>query len=191
MNKLSLRGIWHGYIRTLVNASTGKPNKCDYFIQICTPIISGVLLFLLWPTNSDSPKDSSFISAIGIVSTNIVTGVSIVSSLMCGVAVMLFQLRVQLSSQEIPVPTRDDVKLIDEVYFDVLWSVLVGFASVVIIIASDIIKVLSFCLWKAALSFAFCLVFNLVLVSCMILRRLGASYEIVANIWGNNRKQND
>lgn len=179
MGKMSLSGVWNGYRKTLVNYSTGKTSKRDLAIQIGVPLVTGAVAFALWPLGRQ---------AIESVVSNVVTGVSIVSSLMCGVAVMIFQLRVQLASQGDITPTRREVELIDETYSDVLWSVVVGFAAVILIVVSYALDAVSPVLWRGSLSLALCCVMNLVMVSCMSLKRLNASYEIVSKVWGRPKE---
>lgn len=179
MGKMSLLGIWRGYRKTLVNAEDGRTSKRDIAVQIATPMLIGALAFAFWPIGKGVVED---------IASNVVTGVSIISSLMCGVAVMIFQLRVQLAARKDGMPDRREVELIDETYSDVLWSVVVGFASVILIILSYAFEPVSQILWRATLSAALCFVVNLVMVSCMSLKRLNASYEIVSKVWGRARR---
>lgn len=178
MGKMSLSGIWRGYLVTLVNYSTGRTSMVDIILQIVIPAIAGVILFVSWPDNTN---------VVNSVASNVVTGVSIVSSLMCGVSVMLFQLRVQISSHDGTEATREECRLVDETFSDVLWSVVVGFAAVILIIVGGVFDGQVPMLHKMMLSLAFCLVLNLVAVTCMSLKRINAAYEIVSRVWGGRQ----
>lgn len=178
MGKMSLSGIWRGYLGTLVNYSTGRMSMADIALQVVIPALSGVALFLFWPDDAN---------AVNGVASNVVTGVSIISSLMCGVSVMLFQLRVQISSHDGAEATRRECRLIDETFSDVLWSVVVGFAAVILIIVGGVFDGRVPFAHKAMLSAALCLVLNLVAVTCMSLKRINAAYEIVSRVWGGRK----
>lgn len=179
MEKMDLSRVWFAYLHTLRNASTGKVSKQDIVFQLGLPVIIIVLLFLVWPFSDIS---------IGNIASNVLTGVSIISSLMCGVAIMLFQLRVQISSKELPCSTSEETELIDETYNDVLWSVVVGFASAILIVVSYAIFDFSRLLWRICLSCSLGLIANLIMVSCMSIKRLSAAYEIVSKSWGSKTK---
>lgn len=178
MDKTSLKEIRDGYLSTL-REIPGRPDsplrKHDLMVQIIAPAGFAVLFGLAWPLGANE---------LAGLCSNIVTGVSIVSSLMCGVAVMLFQLRIQLALPEDIDASEDEVELIDETFSDVLWSVVAGFAAVVILIAGDILAALAPALHRACVSLALGLVVHLAIVTCMGLKRLNTSYMIVARVWG-------
>ena len=178
MGKMGLSGIWRGYLGTLVNYSTGRASVADIVLQIAVPALAGVALFVCWPGDAET---------VSGVTSNVVTGVSIVSSLMCGVSVMLFQLRVQVSSHDGAEATGRECRLIDETFSDVLWSVVAGFAAVILIIVGGVLDGWAPLAHKAMLSAALCLVLNLVAVTCMSLKRINAAYEIVSRVWGGRR----
>lgn len=178
MGKTSLKEIREGYLNTL-REIPGRPdspfNRHDLLVQVILPATIAVLFGVSWPLEA---------SDLAVVCGNIVTGVSIVSSLMCGVAVMLFQLRIQLVLPEDIDASEGEIELIDETFSDVLWSVVAGFAAVVMLIVGDILAALAPVLYRICVSVALGLVAHLAIVTCMGLKRLNASYAIVAKVWG-------
>jgi hypothetical protein len=192
MGKMSLKDVRKGYWKTLRNASSGRPCVSDIVFQIVAPLLVFAVVFSVdWPLT---------VSDLGKVTSDVVTGVSIVSSLMCGVATMIFQLRVQISqststanvdegpSEGDKALSKNEIVLVDEMFHDVLWSVVVGFAAVIVIVLGDIIGPSSAFLGKLALSLALGLVIHLAMVTCMSIKRMNAAYEIVAKVWGARRR---
>lgn len=182
MGKTSLKEIRDGYLNTLreIPGKSDSPlRKHDLMVQIIIPIGIAVLFGLVWPLGA---------SELAGLCGNIVTGVSIVSSLMCGVAVMLFQLRIQLALPEDIDASEGEVELIDETFSDVMWSVVAGFAAVVTLVIGDILVALAPVLYRVCISLALGLVVHLAIVTCMGLKRLNASYAIVAKVWGRRSR---
>ena len=177
MGKMSLRRIAAGYLSTLVDARTEKKCLSDIVIQICIPIVSGAVFFAFWPASKDSMEG---------LADGFVTGVSIVSALLCGVAVMVFQLRIQIASQTDPRPTGDESILIDEMFNAVLWAVVVGFGAVLLLILRNAFQAESTA-WKVLISISLSLLMNFVMVSCLCLKRLSAAYAIVSKCWTPRR----
>ena len=181
MGKTSLRTIRDEYLKTLRTdpRNQGSPfNKHDLLMHVFLPIFVSLLYGVAWPLSGE---------ALDGMCGNIVTGVSIVSSLMCGVAVMIFQLRVQIAAPGEVDATPDEIELIDETFSDVLWSVVVGFAAVLLLIIGDIAAAALPMLRRAFVSVAIGLVTNLAIVTCMSLKRMNASYLTVAKVWGKGR----
>lgn len=178
MSKTGLGDIRKGYLRTLRRdpRKHGSPfNKHDLLLHVFLPIGLALLYGVTWPLNGES---------LDGMCSNVVTGVSIVSSLMCGVAVMIFQLRVQIASPGEVDASSEEIELIDETFSDVLWSVVVGFAAVLLLIVGDVAEVILPALHRVLVSVAVGLVANLVVVTCMSLKRMNASYLTVAKAWG-------
>ena len=173
MGKMSLRRVAQEYLSTLVDGRTEKVSATDVTVQIVVPVIFGTVFFITWPI-----PNNAVLNLVG----GFETGVSIVSALLCGVSVMVFQLRLQLASQMDPQPTRREAKLIDEMFYDVLWAVVVGFGSVLLLILSSAAPE-GHISWKAIISVALALLLNFIMVTCMCLKRLNAAYEIVSKCW--------
>lgn len=173
MGKMSLSRIVQGYLSTLVDARTEKISPSDIVVQIVIPLICGVSFFYIWPLADE---------AAAKLADGFVTVVSIVSALLCGVSVMVFQLRLQLASQTNPRPTRRESKLIDEMFYDVLWAVVVGFGFVFASVLRGALPE-GLAAWRAILSLALALLLNFIMVTCMCLKRLSSAYEIVSKCW--------
>lgn len=173
MGKMNLCRIARGYLSTLVDARTEKVSLKDVAIQIILPMICGTAFFIARPLGNDAISD---------LSDGLVTVVSIVSALLCGVSVMVFQLRLQLASQTDPRPTRRESKLIDEMFYDVLWAVVVGFGFVLVLVLRDAVPE-GLVVWRAIISSALAMLLNFIMVTCMCLKRLSSAYDIVSKCW--------
>ncbi|WP_419044880.1 hypothetical protein [Enorma massiliensis] len=177
MGKMNLWLVARGYLSTLVDARTEKISPIDMTVQVAAPVVCGVVFYFVWPLSNEAVEN---------LAEGFVSGVSIVSALLCGVAVMVFQLRLQLASQTKPQPTLRESKLIDEMFYDVLWAVVVGFGSVLLLVLRDAAP-FGLEAWKAIVSVAGALLLNFIMVTCMCLKRLGAAYEIVSKYWAPKR----
>lgn len=180
MNKISLRPVAMRYLETLVDDSTGRTMLTDVIVQIIMPVAFGVAFYLLWPDdNSKWPLGEKSISEL---SSGILTVVSIVSALLCGVAIMIFQLRLQLASQTNPVPEERETRLIDQMFNQVLWDVVAGFATTLFLACSNAFTSGS-TLWKISLSASLITIINFVLVTCMCIKRFSSAYDIISKQW--------
>lgn len=171
MEKVSLGEIWSSYFKTLKNYGTGNVCVGDVVLQIILPILVSLLMLALLLSGEVCSE------AIEKNLSNIVTGVSVVSSLLCAVAVMLFQLRVQIDSGiNGVVPIGKEVELVDELFHDVMWAIVMGFSIVLMLIISqtDIGDFISLKPILEALAVGCGM--NFVLVICMSIKRLSASY---------------
>lgn len=92
MGKISFWQLLIKYIATLRNYQTNKISHGDIFVQLIAPALLSVALFFNWPDSCINLED---------LISNLISCISIISGLMCGVAVLLFQLRLQMSSQKI------------------------------------------------------------------------------------------
>lgn len=101
MGKMNLTNVYLKYFATLVDARTEKICYSDVGIQVVAPLVGGAAFFACWPLDPQ---------AVDSLSTDVITAVSIISALLCGVAVMIFQLRLQLTSSDGPIPTSDESK---------------------------------------------------------------------------------
>lgn len=161
------------YFSTLVSQRTGKYKSTAIAFQIVLPMIVGGIAFAL------KVQISSVDSTIG--------GVAVVAALLCAVATMLFQIRIDLrikvknSSDAFVVD--NDLKLVDELFAALLWGIMFGFiitaTAMVIqwagILGSD--NLLIICLCSSTL---IACIIHFALVIGLILKRLSAVYQIVA-----------
>ena len=99
MGKINLLGVAKEYLNTLRSYRTNKLMPSDFAVQIGLPVLAALAFAIIWPL--DEEKLSS-------ITGNVISGVSIVSALLCGVAVMVFQLRMQMSSQSRPPRRRSN-----------------------------------------------------------------------------------
>ncbi len=167
MGKISLFGIARAYLNTLRSYKTKKIMLSDLLVQIVLPAVAAAAFAILWPL--DEEKLSS-------VSANVISGVSIVSALLCGVAVMVFQLRMQMSAQGGRPPREKVRRLVDETFYDILWAVVVGFAAVFLTIAMGVAEGVDV-LQRALGGLAVFSLGNFVLVTCMCVKRLCSTYR--------------
>ena len=167
MGKTSLLGVARAYLNTLRSYRTKRVMPSDIIVQIGLPAAAAVSFAVLWPLGEDE---------LSSVSSNVISGVSIVSALLCGVAVMVFQLRMQMSGQG-EFSSRKKVKLlVDETFYDILWAVVAGFVSVFLTIATGVaegVEVLQRVLAGLAVFF----LGNFVMVTCMCVKRLSSTYK--------------
>lgn len=177
MGKVSLFSVAKEYLGTLTSYRTKKPMIGDILVQLVLPG-----LFAAWLTVG-KPVEASVIAAIA---DKAVVGVSIISALLCGVAVMMFQLRVQMSTSEDFRPTERESALVDHTFHDLLWAVVAGFASVILSIVSSAFGIDS--VWRAAVYGLMAFFFvNFVLVTCMCIKRISKTYVTVSSRWGNRQ----
>jgi hypothetical protein len=178
MNKISLVEIWSSYLNTLVDFNTGRKKGADVALQIVLPSLVSISLVVcsalgLFPEG-----------LIGTSRSEIVTGIAIVSSLLCAVAVMVFQLRVQIDAGIKGVSIMDrEVGLVDELFHDVMWAIVAGFTVVLLLVVSNLGIVGESPLRPFIESVAMGGAINFVLVICMSLKRLSASYRVVSVEW--------
>ena len=162
--KASVSSIAEDHFATLKN-DDDKYDLADVAVQIAMPVAAGAVVFL-------------FKCVIGDVGA-LVTGVSIVAALMGAMAVLIFQIRLS-----IPNDNRLDVydyELVDEVFSNILWAILVGFT-----LALGLVVYQTFCvmdLWLAGnvvTSLAVALGLHFVVVVAMCLKRLNLAYMRIA-----------
>ncbi len=161
------------YFSTLVSQRTGKCKVTTIALQIILPLIVGGIAFAL------KVQISSVDSTIG--------GIAVVAALLCAVATMLFQIRIDLrikvKNNSDAFVTENDLKLVDELFAALLWGIMFGFIITAVamiiqwtgILDSDNILIICLCtsvLIACIVHFAF--------VIGLILKRLSAVYQIVA-----------
>lgn len=173
MGMSSVAGIAKDYLNSLRSTRDKKLKPKIALVQICLPIGVGV---------------AAFAARFGVPnSSELITGVSIVAALMCGVATLLFQTRVDLrqrfESDGNAFLLEDDLELVDELFAQVMWAILSGFLIALLLVVKgafapvfgsvDVLARIGFGLvWCFALSF--------VLTVGIVLKRMRHVYEIVA-----------
>lgn len=172
MGMSSVSGIAKAYFSTLADQRTGGINPGAVITQFLVPAIIGVVWSLAGPS----------ISTPG----NAIVGISIVSALLCAMATVLFQIRIDLrirakEGRESFV-TELDLKLIDQLFFAVLWAILFGLLIVLAMVASEWFGIFQLVGLPTKLASGF-IVFSIghfVFVIGTILKRMNRVYEIAA-----------
>lgn len=181
MGKSSVIPIFKNYISTLHGRDDGVRFQ-DVAVQLALPAAAGVAVGILMPTGLRGPVAASLPVAI--------TAISIVSAFMCAMAVMVFQLRIQVAevfgegkalAKKVE---AGDLQLVDELFHDVMWSIVVGFASVFCMTASCFLVEAPEAAFRVAIGASVATLLNDVLVVGMCLKRMSASYAVVSKAWG-------
>lgn len=177
MDKVKLYRVFRAYIEGQKVGGRLRPR--DMAVQFGLPVIAGAascFLFLMIP--------ESVFEISGIVS-NAISAVSIMSGLMCALAVLVFQLRLQLSMDDKIKVDNCEYKLIDYLFNDSLWDVVVGLTcALVLVLSSGLINagpVIS-SLFAAISAF---LLAHFMLVTAMCVKRLSIAYEVMAKAWSS------
>lgn len=179
MDKVNLTRLFTKYLEGL--KSDGKIRFPDILVQFIIPICCSVLSFvLLWTEVIESKQLSTFVS-------NAIVAISIISGLMCALAVLIFQLRAQISTEK-SIEVRDaEYKLIDQLFNDVLWDVVVGFASaILLVISSGAIPSMSLVACLVMAVSVLC-VTHFFLVAAMCLKHLSIAHEVIAKAWSKRK----
>lgn len=178
MGKISIKGIFLNYYDTLHKNGKRETSKQDVVIHLVFPFaFSAFCTILLSKLNILESLRASFSDAI--------MALTIVSTLLCALAIMLFQLRMSLkdtfTEQGETKIVDQEILLIDEMFSDVLWAVVAGFISVIFMVLAgfDLPSYLVYLFVGCALVF----VSNFAIVTCMCLKRLSAAYTIVSKVW--------
>ena len=121
MGKAGIGRIFKDYCDTLRTGVYRNRNWRDFLTHFVVPAIVAIAVYL-------APQ--SVLDLIRSCFGNAITALSIVSALLCGLAVAVFQLRVQISSGSSGLMVRDaEIKLIDELFAAILWAVVAGFGA--------------------------------------------------------------
>lgn len=172
MGMSSVSGIAKAYFSTLVNQRTGGVNAGAVIAQFLMPAIVGAAWALVGPS----------ISTPG----NAIVGISIVSALLCAMATMLFQIRIDLRIRATEgtesFVTAQDLKLIDQLFSAVLWAILFGLFIVLAMVVSEWFGAFQLVGLPAKFIAGFVVFFigHFVFVIGTILKRMNRVYEIVA-----------
>lgn len=102
---------------------------------------------------------------------------------MCGVAVLLFQLRLQMCSQQDPKPLDRELALVDESFHISMWAVVDGLIIVGLLCAAPPINNVNELVSRFIFCVAISLLINFLLVTCMVLKRISAAYTSFSRGW--------
>ena len=138
-----------------ISADTNSISIIDILIQLVLPILIGVICALF-----------NLCLDLGIIASVVAT----ISALMCAVAIMLYQTRIQLSNETYFSESRQR-RLIDELFSDIAWIICVGFLLVMLIVFLGRFS------WITGL--VTCLLSHFFLVGLMCLKRINSAYEIL------------
>lgn len=161
------------YFSSLVSQRTGKPSYATIMFQCVFPVFVAFLLFV-------------FHAKISSVNS-IINGVAIVAALLCAVATMLFQIRIDLrikvKSNSDAFISNNDLELVDELFAALLWGIMFGFiitAIAMVIQWADVLNSDNTLLGYLSSSILIACVVHFASVIGLILKRLSAVYQIVA-----------
>lgn len=177
MGKISLRGLFVRYLRTLHSVDDDSLYIPDVLVHFISPL--GLLIWAI--IKSDSA------AAVRVYFANAMTVISVISGFMCGLAVMIFELRINLNQSNGELGENDqEIELIDELFSDVLWSVVVGFLSVgCMAISGETTDASMVNNLFTAFSLAFCC--NFIVVTLMCLKRIDVCYQVISRFWGRKK----
>lgn len=140
-------------------------NAGDMFEQIALPVLFG--LFTWW-------RGWSLGDATGAIA-----GISIVAALMCAMAVFIFQIRQQIHHDDRL--NDDDFVLVDEVFSNVMWAILVGlFLALYLVVCSAAGLLEDTATGHIMTAVAVAFGFHFVFVVGMCLKRLRRAYQRIA-----------
>lgn len=174
MGKINFWAILIKYIDTLRNYRTNKISPGDVTVQLVIPALLSVALFFKW---SDGWVNC------GDLITNLISCISIISGLMCGVAVLLFQLRLQMGSQKDPKPLDREFTLVDESFHISMWVVLDGLLVVGFLCIAPLTKNINEIFSRLLFCLAAFFLLNFLLVTLMALKRISAAYTTFSRGW--------
>ena len=168
MGKLSPYRIIKEHFKTLYLLKNGEKvtSKRDVAIQLFLPVFLVVVAYFFGFTMK---------SQLGLLS-----GMSILATLLGAVAVFVFQIRIQLRQNMDSLMTEDDIALIDELFFNILWIILMGFIQSSLLIISEAAGLVELDLiWRIVSAVSVALSVNVVLTLLMVLKRLARVYTRV------------
>lgn len=177
MGKISLRGLFVRYLKTLHSVDDDSLYKPDIFVHFVIPI--GFFIWAIIDTDNAATVRAYFANAM--------TAISVISGFMCGLAVMIFELRINLNQSNGELgESAQEIKLIDELFSDVLWSVVVGFLTVgCMAISGEIDDTAAVNNLFTAFSLALCC--NFIVVTLMCLKRIDVCYQVISRFWGRKK----
>lgn len=177
MGKISLRGLFVRYLRTLHSVDDDSLYIPDVFVHFVIPI--GLFIWAMIETDNAATVRAYFANAM--------TAISVISGFMCGLAVMIFELRINLNQSNGELgENAQEIKLIDELFSDVLWSVVVGFLTVgCMALSGDATDSSMVNNLFTAFSLALCC--NFIVVTLMCLKRIDVCYQVISRFWGRKK----
>jgi len=169
-NKFAILGIITDQADTLVDAHSHRPKKSDYAVLYGLPLaVGGVSLSLRW--------------TIGGIS-ELLSGMAIFTGLLFGLVVWVFQLRIQAANDPRVPGTSSLAVLLDELFKNVLYAVLVGILTVAVIICETSLQpeptlgsqnpAHANIWWSAGLLF---IISHFLLAFAMCLKRVRSAYQ--------------
>lgn len=177
MGKASIRPVFRAYVRTLRREFDGRPLFRDIVFQLIAPVLVGLVLLVRMP---------DVLADVMASSGGAVTAIGIISSFMYGVSAMVFQIRVDMVDRK-GLASDKESRLVDELFADVLWAVVSGFLSVVLMVfagSSPRPAVWQLVFGSAGVAF----MINFTIVSFMCVKRMGSLYSVVADLWSRRRE---
>ena len=102
---------------------------------------------------------------------------------MCGVAVLLFQLRLQMCSQQDPKPLDRELALVDESFHISMWAVFDGLIVVGFLCAAPLLNNVNELVSRFFFCLAISFLINFLQVTCMVLKRISAAYTSFSRGW--------
>ncbi|WP_195534739.1 hypothetical protein [Collinsella aerofaciens] len=174
MGKINFWAILIKYIDTLRDYRTNKISPGDVTVQLVIPALLSVALFFKWSDGWVICED---------LITNLISCISIISGLMCGVAVLLFQLRLQMGSQKDPKPLDREFTLVDESFHISMWVVLDGLLVVGFLCIAPLTKNINEFFSRLLFCLAAFFLLNFLLVTLMALKRISAAYTTFSRGW--------
>lgn len=172
MGMSSVSGIAKAYFSTLVDQRTKGVHVGAMVMQFLVPAAIGIFWAFAGPSL--------------LTPGNAIVGISIVSALLCAMATMLFQtridLRIRANEGKESFVTDSDLKLIDQLFFAVLWAILFGLLVVLVMVFSEWLGAFQLVGQPARIVAGFTIFFigHFVFVVGTILKRMNRVYEIVA-----------
>lgn len=177
MGKISLRGLFVRYFKTLHSVDDDSPYVPDILFHFGIPL--GLFIWAIIKTDSAAAMRGYF--------ANTMTAISVISGFMCGLSVMIFELRINLNQCKGELgENAQEVELIDELFSDVLWSVVVGFLSVGCMAISGETTDASMVNYLFT-AFALALCCNFIVVTLMCLKRIDVCYQFISRFWGRKK----
>lgn len=180
MGKVGLSKIFCAYVATLRDDSSEeeKTSYSDVALQLVIPVLIGIVSQSLFIFDIiECPDFGGFITVSATM-----------SSLLCALALMLFELRRGMGSVSADKARERESRLIDELFADVMWCVVAGFATSLFMVVSDAARDSLPEVGQVAGSLALSAVTNFILVVCMCLKRMNAVYALVSRSWTRGSK---
>lgn len=174
MGKIDILLLFQKYFETLCTYQTNERSHFDIFLQLVVPVLVSIVLFFFWPNSCSNAGD---------LISNLISCISIISGFMCGVAVLLFQLRLQMCSQQDPKPLDRELALVDESFHISMWAVVDGLIIVGLLCAAPPINNVNELVSRFIFCVAISLLINFLLVTCMVLKRISAAYTSFSRGW--------